>query len=54
MAAYSEHWQRYEGKVAEVSESVNNTYLVIQGAPDGVRSYGRVVDLMLAWYDAQK
>ena len=54
MAAYSEHWQQYEGKVAEVSESVNNTYLVIQGAPDGVRSYGRVVDLMLAWYDAQK
>ena len=54
MAAYSEHWKQYEGKVAEVSESVNNTYLVIQGAPDGVRSYGRVVDLMLAWYDAQK
>ena len=54
MAAYSEHWRQYEGKVAEVSESVNNTYLVIQGAPDGVRSYGRVVDLMLAWYDAQK
>ncbi|MBR5519678.1 MAG: DUF3810 domain-containing protein [Clostridia bacterium] len=53
MAAYSAHWKQYEGKVAEVSEAVNNTYLVVQGQSDGVRSYGRVVDLMLAWYDAE-
>ena len=53
MAAYSAHWKQYEGKVAEVSEAVNNTSLVVQGQTDGVRSYGRVVDLMLAWYDAE-
>lgn len=50
MHAYSEHWDQYEGEVAEVSEHVNNTYLVVQGVTDGVKSYGRMVDLMLAWY----
>lgn len=50
---YSEHWKQYEGKVAEVSEKVNNTYLQVQGQWDGTKSYGRMVDLMLAWYEAE-
>ncbi len=53
LKAYSEHWQQYEGSVSEVSEAVNNTYLQVQGIEDGVKSYGRMVDLMLAWYDAK-
>ncbi len=47
---YNEHWAQYEGKVAEVSDSVNNGYLQMQGQTDGVKSYGEMVDLMLAWY----
>lgn len=42
-------WDRYEGKVAEVSNRMNDTYLKINQQTDGVRSYGRMVDLMLAY-----
>lgn len=41
-------WDRYEGKVAEAANQVNDTYLKINDQTDGVRSYGRMVDLMLA------
>ena len=51
--AYNEHWRQYEGKVAEVSQTVNNTYLQTQGQQDGVKSYGRMVDLMLAWAESE-
>jgi len=42
-------WQeRYETKIAEVSSAVNNVYLQAQGESDGVKSYGRMVDLLIA------
>lgn len=50
---YSLHWDRYEGKAAEVSEAVNDSYLHSQGQASGVDSYGEMVDLMLAWYEAE-
>lgn len=53
LRSYTAHWKQYEGKAAEVSEKVNDTYLVVQGQSDGVKSYGRMVDLMLAWYEAE-
>lgn len=43
-------WNRYEGKVAEVSNQWNDTYLKMNDQADGIRSYGRMVDLMLAYY----
>lgn len=46
----SEFWDRYEGKVAEVANQMNDTYLKMNDQSDGVQSYGRVVDLMLAYY----
>lgn len=46
----NDFWDRYEGKVAEVSNQVNDTYLKINEQTDGVRSYGRMVDLMLEYY----
>ena len=47
-------WNRYEGKAAEVANQMNDTYLKINSQPDGVRSYGRMVDLMLAYYREQE
>lgn len=47
-------WDQYEGKVAEVSNKLNDTYLKMNSQSDGVQSYGRVVDLMLAYYRAVK
>lgn len=46
----SAFWNQYEGKVAEVSNQMNDTYLKLNDQSDGVQSYGRVVDLMLAYY----
>jgi hypothetical protein len=39
---------RYQGAARRVARRVNDTYLKSQGHADGVRSYGRVVDLLLA------
>jgi hypothetical protein len=43
-----EAWRRrYEGRAADVQEKVNDAYLRAQGQ-DGVATYGRMVDLLLA------
>lgn len=45
-----EFWAKYEGKTQEISDNINNTYLKSNGQTDGVKSYGRMVDLLLAEY----
>ncbi|HCD43201.1 MAG TPA: DUF3810 domain-containing protein [Lachnoclostridium sp.] len=45
----NEFWGKYEGKTAEVSNRMNDTYLKLNNQSDGVASYGRMVDLMLAY-----
>ncbi len=42
-------WDAYDGKVAEVSDKVNDTYLKANGQNDGVHSYGKMVDLLIAY-----
>ncbi|MBE6561516.1 MAG: DUF3810 domain-containing protein [Ruminococcaceae bacterium] len=49
MRAYSSFFDQYrENIVADVSEAVNNSYLVMQGT-EGTKSYGMVVDLAVAY-----
>ena len=50
-AATREHYQAYEGPFEEVGTTVNNTYLRSFGESAGVRSYGLVVDYLIAWYE---
>lgn len=50
LKANSEFWAAYDGKVAEVSNKVNDTYLKANGQKDGVESYDRMVDLIVAVY----
>lgn len=45
------YWDRFKGPVMEASHAVNDAYLKTQGQSDGVKSYGRMVDLLLAWRD---
>lgn len=45
----TEFWGQYEGKTAEVSNLLNDSYLKLNSQTDGVDSYGRMVDLMLAY-----
>ncbi|WP_202709770.1 DUF3810 domain-containing protein [Sporosalibacterium faouarense] len=46
----SEHWDKYEGIISRTSSKVNDTYLKANYQEDGVASYGRMVDLLLAYY----
>jgi len=39
--------------VADASTQMNDRYLKAHSQEDGVRSYGRMVDLMLAYYKEQ-
>ncbi len=50
LAENTAFWKQYEGEVRKVHEKVNDTYLKLNRQTDGVKSYGRALDLMLAWY----
>lgn len=51
--AQSEYWDTFEGPVQQVSDSINSGFISSQGVPDGSYSYGRCVDLMLAWAETE-
>ena len=49
--AYSEFFDQYrENVAAEVTTAVNNAYISSNNQPAGVKSYGLVVDLVVAYY----
>ncbi|MDQ2087334.1 DUF3810 domain-containing protein [Herbivorax sp. ANBcel31] len=48
--AISEYWQQYETPAREISSSINDAYLKSNMQSDGVKSYGRMVDLLIAEY----
>lgn len=43
-------WKQYDTPVKEVADKVNSTYLQANAQSDGTKSYGRMVDLLLAEY----
>ncbi len=54
LAYNSAYWKKFEGPVADVSQNVNDRYLKANSQNDGVKSYGRMVDLLLARQRALK
>ena len=50
LSAYNAYWDNYEGEVEEAFDSLNDNYLKFNHQQDGVKSYGMMVDLMLAYY----
>ena len=48
LAALAAWRARYASRLSRVQDRVNDTYLRAQGEREGVRSYGRMVDLLLA------
>ena len=54
MIANSEYWKQFEDTTAaQVGESMNNAYLKANKQTDGTKSYGRMVDLLLAEWRAE-
>ncbi len=54
MAAQNAYIAEHETKVAEVSDAVNDTYLKLNNQQEGVRSYGKMVDLLLAYKNSEQ
>jgi hypothetical protein len=50
LRAHSLYWRQFDGKVSEVSDNLYDGYLKAQGQEQGIKSYGAVVDLLLAYY----
>lgn len=51
LRASSSYWSQYDNTVINtISNQMNDTYLKVNNQKDGVKSYGRMVDLMLASY----
>ena len=54
LTCYSKFFDKYRtSKAAQVSDKVNNNYLVSQGSKEGTKSYGMVVDLAVAYYKSK-
>ena len=54
LAASSAYYQAHHTSFGEFSTKVNDTYLKVNSQPQGVASYGRMVDLLLADYRARR
>ena len=60
LIANNEYWDRFEKPVVgdttvgEIADKVNDAYLKANDQEDGTKSYGRVVDLLLAEYKQRK
>ena len=48
LAASSAYYQAHHTSFGEFSTKVNDTYLKVNSQPQGVATYGRMVDLLLA------
>ncbi len=44
------YWKQFDTKISDTANKVNDTYLKANNQYDGVKSYGRMVDLLLAYY----
>ena len=45
-----QYWKQFEGEVQQVSTKVNDAFIASHGVEDGVLSYDRVVELVMAYY----
>ena len=49
LAANDVFWAKYEGKIAEVSNQINDAYLKSNGQEQGVKSYDKMVDMLVVY-----
>ncbi|MTI69865.1 MAG: DUF3810 domain-containing protein [Firmicutes bacterium] len=50
LIAINDFWNKYEGFLEETSSKINNAYLKSNMQEDGIHSYGKMVDLLIAEY----
>ena len=55
IVANSKYWEQYDDTViSNTTDKINDTYLKANNQTDGVKSYGRMLDILLAQYRAEK
>ena len=45
-----EHYRKYESRLSDVSDQINDTYLKTFSHEEGIRSYGMVTDYLIAYH----
>ena len=50
LEANNAFWDSYHGTISETAERINDTYLKANGQAEGVQSYNRMVDLIVAYF----
>ena len=48
--AYIDYWSAFRSPIGDISQTVNDAYLKANSQSEGVQSYGRVIDLLMADY----
>ncbi|WP_295161388.1 DUF3810 domain-containing protein [uncultured Brachyspira sp.] len=48
---YYKFWQQYTGNLSEVSHKINDAYLKANSQEDGIKSYSRVVKLLVLYHN---
>ncbi|PHV71708.1 hypothetical protein CS063_03875 [Sporanaerobium hydrogeniformans] len=48
----NDFWSKYDGWIEEISAQINDSYLKANGVSDGEKSYGRMVNHLLDYYEA--
>lgn len=51
---HSRYWKEMEGTTTTVSNKVYDTFLKANTQPEGLKSYGRCVDLLVLWLNKQR
>ncbi|MCK9176569.1 MAG: DUF3810 domain-containing protein, partial [Clostridiales bacterium] len=54
LEAESSYWKAFDTPIAQLSETINDQYLKANREEEGVKSYGGVVDLLLAWIETEE
>ena len=52
--AEADFWQKYKTPVRAIGQRVNDAYLKSQGQTEGIRTYGMMVDLLIADHRRKK
>ena len=47
-------WEPYQTQVSDAADQINDTYLKANGEQQGVKSYGKMVDLVIAYHQDLK
>lgn len=53
LAERGRYWKQFEGEVQKAAEKVNHKFIQSQGVEEGILSYNRVVELLLAFYEKE-